>query len=139
MEANPDEVYPTIFAIRIDSFGGPSYGVVFEKGKLTYRKGLYTLPTEVNAMPARWMRFWKEIDRTGIWGWDATYDDLGIIDGTGWSIHIKHGSCEVESHGHNAYPEEVNDREPPEPFKQFLKALDDLLGTQVFEDWLRGH
>lgn len=55
---------------------------------------------------AQWKAFWILLDRAKVWEWSSEYiDEIGIIDGGGWSLEASYAGRLVKSGGVNAYPE----------------------------------
>ena len=108
-------------------------------GRLAYVRWDYGYRTEsveeLTPTRAQWIRFRAELDSIGVARWNRTYhDDLGVLDGTSWSLEIRYEDVEVLSSGDNAYPE--NDplsAVPSAAFNRLLKAVSRLLRRRTFK------
>jgi hypothetical protein len=83
--------------------------------------------------PQQWREFWREIEASGVWQWESYYDNTNVLDGTQWSLQIEHGPRKLTSEGSNAYPGSTGMEFPPtSSFGQFLQALQNLVGQNLF-------
>jgi len=128
--------------VYIGSFHGPAYGVWWDGRRVVYesfepgymrRQQLLLSPSQ-----AQWRRFWRTMDRIGVWEWAKRYDpgerfepDSVIRDGTHWSLTLGDGGRQVESCGDNAGPD-AGDLDEGPVFSCFCAALARLLGGRVF-------
>ncbi|MFP6634026.1 MAG: hypothetical protein VCD16_15445 [Planctomycetota bacterium] len=81
---------------------------------------------KITPSPEDWLRFWEEIEESGVWIWEKYYQSREMIcDGTNWGVEIKKpGRRKIDSGGSNAYPDEG--------FGEFLGAVSRLLGGLEF-------
>ena len=81
---------------------------------------------KITPSPEDWLRFWEELEETGVWSWEKSYQSRApICDGTSWGVEIKKpGRRKIGSGGSNAYPDEG--------FGEFLGAVSRLLGGLEF-------
>jgi hypothetical protein len=112
--------------------------VTFENGELSYRTGTdffdkTTGPLRCTPDQDRWASFWTAIERIGVWDWKPDYSDTGVLDGTQWSLRMRHNGRVMSSEGDNDYPGGVDaEFSDDSPFGQFLAALAQLLGVKQF-------
>jgi hypothetical protein len=110
------------------SIGGGLYGhyIVEADGRdviwLFVRAGNEAERHEVTPTPEEWVRFWDELDRAGIWQWNASYETEGVIDGTDWHVIARYDGKRVESSGANGYPGSLGP-EPGRTFTTFCRAV----------------
>jgi hypothetical protein len=84
-----------------------------------------------------WEKFWKKLDKIGIWNWIEDYSPqhLFFLDGEKWNLKIEVGNRKFECSGENAYPGdkigEIIDGDKLKPFKRFLYALERLTGLRI--------
>ena len=52
---------------------------------------------------ANWRQFWDEIDRLRLWDWRKEYVTPHILDGTDWSLLIRH-ERQIRISGCNGFP-----------------------------------
>jgi hypothetical protein len=84
---------------------------------------------------AAWKRFWRSVEKLGVWSWDPKYDNFDILDGVAWELSLRYQGKAVRSEGTNAFPGIVKDSgEYTATYSEFLKALRTLAGlpTQLF-------
>jgi hypothetical protein len=81
---------------------------------------------KITPSPEDWLRFWEELEATGVWSWEKSYQSREMIcDGTSWGVEIKKpGRRKIDSGGSNEYPDEG--------FGEFLGAVSGLLGGLEF-------
>ena len=104
---------PIRLAISIGGFTGSRYEARWSRGRLWYR-GVDGSRVKVIPSSEAWGVFWAGVDRIGVWGWQAHYDDLAVMDGTQWSVDLSDGSRHVRCTGSNAYPQR---------FEEFLETV----------------
>jgi hypothetical protein len=82
-------------------------------------------PTE-----GRWIEFWAELDRIGVWDWLPRYEAEDFsTDGYGWQVSISKGGRMVEAGGYNAFPgADKTERGFSTDWSDFQLALRRLLG-----------
>jgi hypothetical protein len=80
----------------------------------------------------RWLQFWSDVERLGVWEWKWEYrnETIEILDGEFWHLELEFNGRRLKSEGDNAYPgvpegEEVTDESA---FGQFVLALRRLTG-----------
>ena len=74
--------------------------------KITIPRNLFTPADTARTQPSveEWEGFWYEVHAAGIKHWRRQYLAEGVVDGSGWSLHIRWGRVAVSSQGSNAYP-----------------------------------
>ena len=80
-----------------------------------------------------WRAFWTSASAAGVRRWRERYANDGVVDGTGWSLHIGLRGEDVRSQGANAYPDPAggfhSDMTPA--FRAFVGALGVLVGRDL--------
>jgi hypothetical protein len=102
---------------------------------------------EVDLAPdsGEWRRFWRAVERAGVWEWAAEHDDFAAVDAPTWSVEITHGDRQIRTWGQNSYPREpsgpddpapdpgpASEREPSRPFRTLCSAVRRLVGGRAF-------
>ncbi|MCF8081801.1 MAG: hypothetical protein K9M96_01795 [Deltaproteobacteria bacterium] len=133
---------PRKFEVGIGGYFGPSYGIELEGTTLIYTASS-NMPDEVQETritpsAKAWRSFWKTCNKIGIWAWRDNYEETGVCDGTGWSLHIEQEFRTLHCSGSNAFPDDDPYFEDfvdgyPRPFSRFLKAISRLIGGLPFE------
>jgi hypothetical protein len=55
---------------------------------------------------AQWKAFWILLEKAQAWHWpEEFHDEIGIIDGGGWSLEVSYAGRRIKSGGVNAYPD----------------------------------
>lgn len=130
------EHLPTKLHFNIGGFNGECHQIQFRNGQLRYRTapGAYVWAEEtlLNPDPQQWEDFWRAVDASGVWTWSREYANPGVLDGTQWSLAIRHKGRSICSGGDNAYPG-ADGPDYPETgsFAQFLQALRQLSGVRA--------
>ena len=52
----------------------------------------------------KWISFRYLLDHLNAWKWKPYYSNLGIFDGTQWSLEIEYGDAKIACSGSNSYP-----------------------------------
>jgi hypothetical protein len=140
--AELEALTPTALEIYIGSFADTSYGLWWDEDHLIYesfRPG-YDDRTQVSVTPSRaqWARFWKTIDKIGVWDWRNHYDagprfepPEQIRDGTHWSLTLSRSGRGVEAAGDSAAPDAA-DLDDSRSFQLFVQAVSRLIGGHRF-------
>jgi hypothetical protein len=106
---------------------GDSFHVTWNGSTLTHKHlgQFYTAgpTTDSRPSPDEWTRFRRALDDIGVWEWEDSYSDLGVMDGTNWSFTARYGDRRVESKGTNAYPPR---------FVEWLRAVSALSAGATF-------
>jgi hypothetical protein len=100
-----------------------SSGAIFEKDR----------KNKICAMPDRdrWLAFWQDIERLGVWDWKEDYSDPLILDGGCWSLEIERRGRTLKSGGKNGYPGCDGPEYPDDSaFGRFVGALRRLTGIE---------
>lgn len=132
---HPDHL-PTKLHFDIGGFIGECHEVRFHKGQLQYRTAeaayMWTPETLVSPDRQQWEDFWCAVDAAGVWTWSKEYANPGVLDGTQWSLVMRHKGRSIRSEGDNAYPG-ADGPEFPETcsFAKFLQALCQLAGLST--------
>lgn len=109
---------------------GPSYDIKIHGNTVKYKKAdFWTGPFKEETFTVSDQEIQIFIDKlkeVGIEKWKKDYSNDEVMDGTGWSVSIKHKDLEVFSGGHNRYPEH---------FTAYLKAVKTLIGSREFPDY----
>lgn len=127
---------PKVFRFEIGGYFGESHELEFRDGQLWYGRGLGGVidPAARRALdtaPANWERWWRAIERAGVWDWERNYTTLDVCDGTVWALEIRHAGRSVVSEGMNGYPGgdgPVYAR--TSSFAKFLRAVQALTGVK---------
>ena len=88
----------------------------------------------VSASSARWRRFWRDVDRLGVWRWRRSYELRPVVpDAEGWSVVLAVGGRRVAAEGLGTYPDLRGrpTRRRELAFEPFLAAVDRLLGGRI--------
>ena len=72
----------------------------------------------------RWQLFFQALDDINVWRWKKSYTNNEVLDGGSWSLKITKKSKKIECHGNVYYPSNFDD---------FLEALKELMGMNIFE------
>ena len=97
--------------------------VVLNKGK---EFGDGDWDTTLTHIPSdnRWQLFFQTLDGINVWKWKKRYADYEVEDGGSWSLKITKNSKKLECSGTVYYPSNFDD---------FLEALKELMGMDIFE------
>ena len=121
------------------TFGGPAFIVSLHDSVLHYewyRNGVFPpADKQVELSPDRfaWQDFWTQVQLVGAWYWRGEYDGYAL-DGEEWRISLAHEGKRLDTRLVNAYPPK-GERYPSEAFKQFLKAVGELLDDRDFVNY----
>jgi hypothetical protein len=137
------ENWPKRLYVAIGGYMGTSYSIELSAGKLryvVYEHGYATSREEtITPTAEQWSKFRAALDSIGVWQWKSHYPpQLGICDGTGWTLEVSYEDIEVYSDGDNSYPEDEEDDEsqlsaaPSRRFERFLKTVSDLIDGRDF-------
>ena len=122
-----DNRLPSVFRAGIGGYTGDSFALEFDGDTLSYTPSGYGFEERASSVVVptldEWGAFRRTLDRIGTWNWDHRYEEVGVCDGTSWSVEIRWGDRELDSSGSNAYPPK---------FDGFLKAVRKLLGGLPF-------
>ena len=132
---------PKRFSLYIGGHGGPRYSVELQGDHLLYESvhGDCSSTRSRESRPAAedWQTFWQELDRLGVWAWQAEYVNTGVCDGTQWEVAIQYGKRRFHSCGDNSYPRaDGSSNRSPEPtqcFRGLCRAVSRLLGGLPFQ------
>lgn len=63
-------------------------------------------PEEIVLTPSseNWPEVVKKLSGLGVETWEASYSELNVLDGHGWSLTIQTAKISLQSSGSNAYP-----------------------------------
>ena len=127
---------PTKLHFDIGGFNGECHEIQFHKGQLQYCTAegayLWTPQTLLNPGRQQWEDFWRDVDAAGVWTWAKEYVNPEVLDGTQWSLAMRHKGRSIRTEGSNAYPG-ADSPDLPETgsFAQFLQALRQLSGVRA--------
>jgi len=126
-------MFPSELHFSLGSFVGSCHEVEWRRSQLLYRHAaaayLWTPDVDVTPDLEAWARFWRNLETAGVWHWQPHYDNLDLLDGTQWTIKLKHHERGVRSYGANAYPGSPGpDYSRNGEFACLLKALRTLTG-----------
>ena len=131
---------PKKFSAYIGGFLGTSYTVELQNGVLNYSEAKSPKDIKTNQIsptPEQWLNFRHELDNIKIWSWKTNYPNSKVYDGTQWSIDIEYPDHVLHVRGNNNYPEKSgkpnNKPEPTKVFKDYLAAIQNLLGGKKFD------
>lgn len=128
-----DKALPTEFELYVGSYDGPRLEVKLAGEKLigSQSEDLYRPMHVIKVQPdlERWVRFWEEVDRCGVWDWPQS-TSISVLDGTIWQIHVAMAGRVIDATGWlmEANSVELEDRRD---FPRFLAAVDELLGESA--------
>ena len=142
---------PQTLSLRSDGgMGAPRYRVEWTGAGLRYtlvdeRTGAHDV-VDLEPKPDEWRRFWRALERAGVWEWGAEHDDFAAVDAPTWSVEISHGERQIRSWGQNSYPPEpsgpddpsgdlggpASEPEPTRPFRAYCSAVRRLVGGRAF-------
>lgn len=130
----PDHL-PAKLHFSIGGFFGGYDEIQFHNGQLRYRPAsgpcLQLEETLLNPNRRQWEEFWRAVHAAAVWTWAKEYTNNDVLDGTQWSLTLRHKGRSVRSCGSNAYPgAEGTDFPRSCSFAKFLKALRDLSGAR---------
>lgn len=119
----------------IGGFGGSWHKVQWQGGTLIYQTGDFGSAegetTQVVPSEEQWQGFWAEVEKAGAWSWRPDYT-RPVLDGTSWSLELRHGDKRIKSGGSNGYPGSDDEGyEPGSAFDIFLQALIRLTGRNM--------
>jgi hypothetical protein len=126
---------PDVLSISVGGYMGPSYRVRWEGGGLVYEAattGYHSCERAV-VTPSKkeWVAFWAALDAVKVREWAEHYWQP-VVDGTGWSVEIKHGGWSLHCEGSNAYPPKGDSIQPSREFRRFCRAVSRLVGDREF-------
>ena len=80
---------------------------------------------EVTCIPSNenWLEFSHNLEKLNVLGWDKSYHDPSILDGTQWSLLVLTESYEIDTGGSNAYPDN---------FDELIKTINRLISQEYF-------
>jgi len=137
---------PEMFQFEIGSTDMQQQSIKSIGSEVRYDNGGFDSPSETQIFQPtvnEWDKFWGKIQELGIWQWneriegpnikyqDGTFWNTSTLDGQSWSLRLKHGGKEISCSAHNAYPD-VKSPNYGKTFKEFLEAIDRLLGKELF-------
>jgi hypothetical protein len=131
-----DENHLTRLNFSIGGYLGECHEVEWKQDALWCRRaeGAYMWKPAVALSPGpeAWERFWKVLDAAGVWQWENRYENVDVLDGTQWSLELKHLGKSLTSEGSNAFPGSDNaDYPESSAFGKFIKALRELTGQEA--------
>ena len=124
----------TRLRFEIGGFLADGVQIRLTRGHLVYRKTIGPVPCEpaqvTQPSEEQWRQFWQEVDRIGVWTWEAEYWNHDVLDGIQWSLSLCHAGRKMKSEGSNAYPGGSDSVECPDdgPFADLRRALAALAG-----------
>jgi hypothetical protein len=127
---------PTKLHFDIGGYNAECHEIQFHNGQLRHRTApgayVWTEGTTLNPEPRQWEQFWRAVNAAGVWVWAKEYFNAGVLDGTQWSLTMRHKGRTVRSEGSNAYPDaDGPDFSPSCSFAEFLNALRQLSGVSA--------
>ncbi len=139
----PSSILPEKFTARIGGFLGPTFGVEWKDNALVYHaldrtKQPNESTQKITPTEKQWEEFWKKIDQVHLFDWSSDYENWQVADGTQWIVEIEYGGKKIATKGSNSFPRDgavkkpSKDPEPTKVFREFLKAVEDLLGGKTF-------
>lgn len=101
---------PDRFRMYIGGFP-PSCTVEWKTDRLVFSSGVFDQETIAEIIPseAEWRKFWRALDRIGVWSWKQDYGSSGALDGTCWEVEIEANGRHVRSKGANTFPDESDE------------------------------
>jgi hypothetical protein len=80
----------------------------------------------IEAEPATWRAFRRQLDDANVWDWEWSYVNSNMADGTQWHLRVRYSDRSVYSGGSNKYP-------PRDEFDAFCAAISRLAGNRPFK------
>ena len=124
---------PSKFHFSIGGYHGPCHEIEWKHRTLWYRwakyPSLWQPAIELSIGTEAWERFWKAVEAAGVWQWSDNYENSDVLDGTQWSLKLKHQGRTLITQGSNAFPgcaEPIYSKFCE--FGCFIKALQSLTG-----------
>jgi hypothetical protein len=129
-----EPVHPTEFFFELHPMPGLPRNVEWMDDHLEIRSEGHTVDFVRSPTPQSWEEFWQDVDASGVWEWEVSYVEPGILDGLGWTLRLEKEGRQIVSQGMNAYPGIVRRiGEPTKEFRQYAEAVDRLIGnTHLF-------
>lgn len=118
----------TAIRLYIGGFDGPNYVVQVNgnvvKYEVTGMTGGDKKPTETfNVSTQKIQDFINKLKTLGIQEWRGDYSNISLVDGTHWSVMIKHKDLSMSSQGSNNFPDN---------FQSYLEAVKTLIDQRNF-------
>jgi hypothetical protein len=131
---------PAVFNASIGGLFGTSYLVAETNGVLfysAYKGGKECGSAKIIPTDVQWREFREILDKINIWQWNTNYINHRVLDGTRWALEMKYSDRSFKTFGSNCYPQTGgkpnNSPEYTEEFRNYLKAVEKLLGGKTFE------
>ncbi len=119
-----NKLHPQKFEITYHCFTSTIFNEVnFKEGKLILNH--FFSGEEIVPDNAQWEKFWKKMEKLEVWNWKREYENIDVLDGCSWSLHIEYNGQKIKSEGSNHWPEN---------FKEFIRALKDLTDFDVTKE-----
>lgn len=97
--------------------------IEYNNGYLTKKLGLNGFEVEkIKPSADEWKEFWSGLNKIGLWSWKSSYENLNVLDGYTWYLHIISPSNSIKSTGENSYPKN---------FYLFLKIFEDIFNLNI--------
>jgi len=100
--------------------------LILEGDKITVTPSTSAIEeAEVTCIPSNenWLEFSHNLEKLNVLGWDKSYHDPSILDGTQWSFLVLTESYEIDTGGSNAYPGN---------FDELIKTINRLISQEYF-------
>ena len=126
----PQTVQPVEFFFELHSMPGLPSTVEWVNGRLEIRSDYHPNPFFRSPTPEAWDDFWIEVDELGVWEWESSYHDPGVLDGIGWGLRFGRDGRRIVSRGSNAYPGQTKRfGGPTTDFRRLTRAVTCLVGN----------
>jgi hypothetical protein len=124
---------PREFHFGIGGYLGPCHRITMVGDHLEYQQAdhayQYIAPVVMKPTMAEWEQFWHDVEAVKVWNWKPKYWNIGICDGTQWSLKLVYQGRSMHSEGSNAYPGSAGPGySQASRFGRFLAALKTLTG-----------
>ena len=130
---------PEEFTFHTGGFGAESRSYEVRGDTVVFRRSLPFAPPPVRVDSLRrvpssseWRTFWAAAEAAGVHYWRSEYRNPDIVDGGGFTMHLRADGRTINTSGSNAYPNRrgLQKFDMPPEFSEFVAALDALLGPR---------
>lgn len=139
----PERVPFNTLSFSIVGYCGPNHWLELKDGVLHYFYGEPSPPPEAERIDPtlrKWANFEKKVIEIGVWNWQPRYpNEIGMTDGTQWSLELTTSERIIRTSGDNAFPgeqvidfkQDVYESAGASDFDLFLRALKNLTGKSI--------
>ena len=127
---------PRKFSASIGGFPGGECSVTLKQDGVEYNSGRWFETDygikKVSPTAEDWLALKIVLDQVDVWSWAKYYDNHDALDGTQWEFECKWGGQTIKTGGSNAYPGDVDARQPTteesKRFQRFVAAISRFVG-----------